>query len=317
MNKEILGIHHITAIAGDPQANIDFYSGTLGLRLVKLTVNFDDPTTYHLYYGDGAGSPGTIMTFFPWPGAPRGRHGAGQVTHTAFAIPVGAVSYWTGRLARHDIRFLGPVQRFGEEVISFGDPDGLKIELVATARVDAGRAYRGGAVPIEYAIHGLHSATLSETVHQRTAALLTGTMGFRLADQEDNRFRYAASSGAPGATVDILSVPEEPRGSVLAGAVHHIAWRTPNDAQQREWHTEIARLGYNVSPVMDRKYFHSIYFREPGGILFEIATDSPGFAVDEPPERLGEALVLPAWLEASRPQIEAALPPLRLPAAVA
>jgi glyoxalase family protein len=209
------------------------------------------------------------------------------------------------------------MQRFGEQVISFADPDGLKIELVATARVDAGRAYLGGSIPSECAIHGFHSATLSETGHQKTAALLTGTMGFRLAGQEDNRFRYAAGGGEPGATVDILSIPEEPRGSVLAGAVHHIAWRTPDDVQQREWHADIARLGFNVSPVMDRKYFHSIYFREPGGILFEIATDSPGFAVDEPPEQLGAALVLPSWLEASRPQIEAALPPLRLPAAVA
>ena len=313
MEREILGIHHITAIAGDPQANIDFYSGTLGLRLVKLTVNFDDPGTYHLYYGDGAGTPGTILTFFPWPKAPRGRHGTGQVTGTAFAIPANAVSYWTAQLKEHGVSFLGPLERFGNDVVSFADPDGMRIELIAGASVNDERAHRSGPVPLSYAIRGFHSATLSEEGYQKTAELLTQTMGFKLVGQEGNRFRYAAASGGPGALIDVLCAPEEGRGSVLAGTVHHIAWRTPDDAQQREWLGEITRLGYNVSPVMDRKYFHSIYFREPGGILFEIATDSPGFAVDEPPEQLGTSLVLPPWLEPRRAQLEAVLPPLRLP----
>ena len=315
MSKEILGIHHITAIAGDPQANIDFYAGLLGLHLVKLTVNFDDPGTYHLYYGDGLGHPGTILTFFPWPSAPKGRHGTGQVTHTAFTVPAGALSYWTARLTEHKVVFRGPFQRFGEELLSFSDPDGMSIELVASAAVNADWAYAAGPVPAQYAIHGFHSATLTEEGYQKTAALLTGALGFELIQQEGNRFRYTVAEGGPGATVDVVCAPEERHGSVLVGTVHHIAWRTRDDAQQLEWLEELSRLGYNASPVMDRKYFHSIYFREPGGILFEIATDPPGFAVDEPIEALGLKLVLPPWLEPTRSRLESILPPLRLPSA--
>jgi glyoxalase family protein len=313
MTKEILGIHHITAIAGHPQANIDFYVGLLGLRLIKLTVNFDDPGTYHLYYGDGVGHPGTILTFFPWPAAPRGRHGTGQVTQTAFAIPAAAIDYWKERLTSHKVAFQGPVERFGEQAISFTDPDGMVVELVAAARVSGDRAYQAGPVPLQYAIHGFHSATLSEEGYQKTAALLTGILGFELLRQEGNRFRYAIGSGEPGGMLDVICAPEERRGSVLVGTVHHIAFRTPDDQQQREWLAEITRQGYNASPVMDRKYFHSIYFREPGGILFEIATDPPGFSVDESMEELGSKLVLPPWLEPSRARLEAVLPPLRLP----
>jgi catechol 2,3-dioxygenase-like lactoylglutathione lyase family enzyme len=314
MSKAILGIHHITAIAGHPQANIDFYVGLLGLRLIKLTVNFDDPGTYHLYYGDGVGHPGTILTFFPWPSAPRGRHGTGQVTRTAFAVPTGAIDYWKDRLTRHKVAVQCPFERFGEQVIEFPDPDGMVVELVSAARVSAERAYQAGPIPLPYAIHGFHSATLSEEGYQKTAALLTDVLGFELVRQEGNRFRYAIGSGDPGAIVDVTCTPEERRGSVLLGTVHHIAWRTPDDGQQREWLDEIGRLGYNASPVMDRKYFHSIYFREPGGILFEIATDPPGFAIDESMDELGTKLVLPPWLEASRAQLQAVLPPLRLPA---
>ena len=313
MSRNILGIHHITAIAGDPQANVDFYSGVLGLRLVKLTVNFDDPGTYHLYYGDGVGSPGTILTFFPWPKAPRGRHGTGQVTETAFAVPATSMAYWQNRLTQHGIPFTGPIPRMGDQVLSFADPDGMRIELVATATLNSGKAYVNGPVPLESAIHGFHSATLSEEGYQKTAALLTGTMGFKLIAEEGNRFRYAAGPEQPGAVIDVRCAPEESRGSVLVGTVHHIAWRVPNDEEQVEWLGEISRLGYNVSPVMDRKYFHSIYFREPGGVLFEMATDAPGFAVDEPAGQLGSKLVLPPWLEPSRAQLEATLPPLRLP----
>ncbi len=298
---------------GHPQANIDFYVGLLGLRLIKLTVNFDDPGTYHLYYGDGVGHPGTILTFFPWPAAPRGRHGTGQVTQTAFAIPAAAIDYWKERLTGHKVAFQGPVERFGEQAISFTDPDGMVVELIATAKVSSERAYQAGPVPLPYAIHGFHSATLSEEGYQKTAALLTGILGFELLRQEGNRFRYAIGSGEPGGMLDVICAPEERRGSVLVGTVHHIAFRTPDDQQQREWLDEITRLGYNASPVMDRKYFHSIYFREPGGILFEIATDPPGFAIDESIDELGSKLVLPPWLEPSRAQLEAVLPPLRLP----
>lgn len=316
MSRQILGIHHITAIAGSPQANIDFYAGVLGLRLVKLTVNFDDPSTYHLYYGNGVGTPGTIITFFPWPKSPRGRHGTGQVTESAFAVPAGSLNYWKDRLAQHGIAFTGPIPRFGEDVLSFADPDGMKVELVATSNIDAVKAYTGGTIPLDCAIHGFHSATLSEEGYQKTATLLTDTMGFKLVGQESNRFRYAIGSGDAGAMVDVRCAPEETRGAVLVGTVHHIAWRVANDDVEIEWLGEISRLGFNVSPVMDRKYFHSIYFREPGGILFEIATDSPGFGVDEDPEKLGTKLVLPPWLEGSRSHLEAVLPAVRLPVAV-
>ena len=312
VNRTISGIHHITAIAGDPQANLDFYSGVLGLRLVKLTVNFDDPGTYHLYYGDGVGSPGTILTFFPWPTARRGRRGTGQVTETSFAVPASSLPYWIDRLAQHHVPFTGPFSRFGEDVLSLSDPDGMKVELVATQRVDAAKAYSAGPIPVESAVHGFHSATLSEEGYQRTAALLTETMGFKLTSQENDRFRYTVGSGEAGTIVDLRCAPEESRGSVLVGTVHHIAWRVADDEEQLYWLGEISRLGYNVSNVMDRNYFHSIYFREPGGILFEIATDTPGFAVDEAADALGKKLVLPPWLEPRRAELEAVLPPLRL-----
>jgi glyoxalase family protein len=316
MNRQILGIHHITAIAGDPQTNLDFYAGVLGLRLVKLTVNFDDPGTYHLYYGDGAGHPGTILTFFPWPQAPQGRRGTGQVTETAFAIPENAIDFWAARLTERRIRFQGPFSRFDERVISFSDPDGMGIELIATKITRADRAYQAGPVPLQFAIRGFHSATLSQTDHRPTAALLTGTMGFKLVAEDGDRFRYAVDSSQPAALVDVLRAPDQRQGRVLVGTVHHIAWRTPDDDEQLRWLTELSRLNYGVSPVMDRKYFHSIYFREPGNILFEIATDPPGFSVDEPLEELGSKLVLPPWLEPDRQKLEAALPPLRLPDSV-
>ena len=314
MNHQISGIHHITAIAGEPQTNLDFYAGVLGLRLVKLTVNFDDPGTYHLYYGDGAGRPGTIMTFFPWPHAPKGRRGTGQVTQTAFAIPENAIAFWTARLAGAGVVFQGPFDRFGEQAISFADPDGMGLELIATKHAGEDHAYEAGPVPLEFAIRGFHSATLSQTGHRETAALLTGTMGFTPAGQDGNRFRYITNSGGPAATVDVLESPDERPGRVLVGTVHHIAWRTPDDEQQRYWLAELTRRNYGVSPVMDRKYFHSIYFREPGNILFEIATDPPGFSVDEAPDELGSRLVLPSWLEPRRAELQATLPSLRLPA---
>lgn len=308
--ETILGIHHITAIASDPQANIDFYTGVLGLRLVKVTVNFDDPGSYHFYYGDGQGSPGTILTFFAWPGAWQGRHGNGQVTVTSFAIPQGSLTFWRERLAANQVAVGGSHERFGEQLLSFMDGDGLQLELIETAVEDPARAWTGSGIPVEFAIRGFHSATLSETGYQRTAALLTEQMRFRAIGQEQNRFRYAIEKGGAGKTVDILCAPDGREGRVAAGTVHHIAWRTPDDAQQHAWLAEVTRLGYNVSPIMDRVYFHSIYFREPGGILFEIATDSPGFAIDEPLEHLGSGLKLPPWLEPQRAQIEAALPPV-------
>jgi glyoxalase family protein len=312
MTRQILGIHHVTAIAGDPQTNLDFYAGVLGLRLVKLTVNYDDPGTYHLYYGDGVGHPGTILTFFPWPHAPQGRRGTGQVTETAFAIPDSAIDFWKTRLTARGIHFHS-VDRFGEPVISFSDPDGLGIELIGTKTTREDRAYQEGAIPIEFAIRGFHSATLTQADHRATAELLTDTMGFKLIEENETRFRYKVDSGEAASLVDVVRAPNERAGRVLVGTVHHIAWRTPNDEQQLRWLTELSRLDYGVSPVMDRKYFHSIYYREPGNILFEIATDPPGFSVDEAAESLGTKLVLPPWLERDRAKLEASLPPLTLP----
>ena len=314
MSSEILGIHHITAICADAQKNFDFYAGVLGLRLVKRTVNFDDPGTYHLYYGDGLGHPGTILTFFPWTGAGRGRIGNGQVSATSFAIPSDSIGYWSARLNEHKINFRGPSMRFGEQLLSFSDPDGMKIELIATPGARGDRSYRDGPVPAPHAIGGFHSATLAEEGFRKTAALLTDTFGLKLTGQEGERFRFAVAGceQGPGTVVDILCAPEEPEGRVSAGTVHHIAWRTATDEGQRRWLETLSKLGFNLSPVMDRIYFHSIYFREPGGILFEIATDEPGFTVDESAEDLGTGVALPPWLEPARSQIERALPSLEL-----
>ncbi len=330
MNPHLTGIHHVTAVASDPQGNVDFYVGVLGLRLIKRTVNFDDPGTYHLYYGDGAGSPGTIMTFFPWPGAPRGRVGTGQVGVTSFSIPKGAVSYWQDRLARHDVDVEKPTSRFGEEVLAFSDPDGLPLELIAAAH-DARAGWPDGPVSPPYAIRGFHSVTLLERGGdgcEPTKSLLA-SMGFRSTGQDGDRFRFAAASdgdgtvsapatpaGAPGGLVDVLCRPGLPLGQIAAGTVHHVAWRTPDDAQQQAWRKRIAGFGIGVTEVRDRQYFRSIYFREPGGVLFEIATDPPGFTTDEFLVRLGTALKLPPWLESRRAALERSLPPIRLPVAV-
>lgn len=311
----IAGIHHVTAITADAQKNIDFYCGVLGLRLVKRTVNFDDPGSYHLYCGDALGNPGTIVTFFAWPDAHRGRIGPPQVTATAFAVPAGAMEYWAERLGQHGVA-VGPVEeRLGERVLSFADPDGLRLELVATAEA-AGRAGgAGGPVPPQQAIRGFRGVTLAEEGYEHTARLLTEVMGFRAAGSEGNRFRYrAAGDDGLAGTVDLLCVPDARRGSMGAGVVHHVAFRTPDDEQQGAWWQTLIARGYNVSPVMDRQYFRSIYYREPGGVLFEIATDPPGFTADEQPEELGMRLMLPPWLEPHRSQIERSLPPVRVPA---
>lgn len=310
MQNEIPGIHHVTAIAGEPQANIDFYAGVLGLRLVKLTVNFDDPGTYHLYYGDGQGHPGTIMTFFPWPGAARGRIGTGQATVTAFAVPEGALDSWRARLGEARIEFKDTHSILDEPALAFGDPDGLQLELVSVGDANPDRAWDRGPVPVEFAIRGFHHVTLCEEGYERTAALLTDTMGFRLVHSRGNQFRYAAAGA--GGIVDLACMPAARAGRVAVGTVHHVAWRTPTDVQQLEWRAALARQ-YNVTPVIDRKYFHSIYFREPGGVLFEIATDPPGFAIDEPAAELGTHLVLPDWLEGSRAELQRILPKVALP----
>lgn len=312
MNQPIQGIHHITAIAGDAQQNLDFYTEVLGLRLVKLTVNFDDPGTYHFYFGDETGTPGTILTFFPYPDGRKGRHGTGQADGIAFAAPEGSLDYWAERLTGFDAEAETPAERFGQRVLSFADPDGLRLELVETASPTV-KAWEGGPVPAEYAIRGFFGITLAERDYEKTEALLTGTLGLKPAGEEGNRHRFAADADAPGAVVDVLAQPNEPRGVVAVGTVHHVAWRTPDDASQLDWRETLSGLRLEVTPVMDRIYFHSIYFREPGGVLFEIATDAPGFGVDETSDALGSALRLPPWLEPQRAEIEQAVPPIDLP----
>ena len=312
MSAHTSGIHHVTAIAGEPQRNADFYVGVLGLRMVKKTVNFDDPGTYHLYYADGAGTPGTVMTFFPWAGAPRGRIGSGQLTVTSFSIPATFLGYWTERLVEQGVRFEKPEDRFGETILRFPDPDGLRLELVATA--DEGReGWSDGPAPAEHAVRGFHHVMLTVADPSRTAKLVTETLGFRQTGEAEGRTRYEAGEGGPGNTVDLADGTGFPRGTIGVGTVHHVAFRVPDDETQLALREEVAALGYNVTPVLDRNYFRSIYFREPGGVLFEIATDLPGFAVDEEVEHLGEDLKLPPWIEPQRDQLEEVLPPLRVP----
>jgi len=318
----VLGIHHVTAIATDPQRNVDFYTGVLGLRLVKRSVNMDDPGTHHLYYGDETGSPGTILTFFPWPLARRGSRGAGQATVTAFAVPEGSLGWWRERLEAHGVPHDDPARRFGEEALAFLDPDGLKLELVADAGAAGRVPWAGGPVPERHAVRGFHSVTLTLADGEATATLLTTGMGLRAAGeqsrQEGERLRFAAGDpGDPGTLVDVVVAPGRGRGSVAAGTVHHVAWRVPGDREQLALRESLIGRGLEPTPVVERHYFRSVYFREPGGVLFEIATDPPGFTVDEPVAGLGSALRLPPWLEPQRARIEAALPPLEAPAPAA
>lgn len=305
------GIHHVTAIASDPQPNLDFYVRFLGLRLVKRTVNFDDPGTYHFYYGDRTGRPGSIITFFPWPGAKRGRHGTGQVTLTSFAVPQDSLHFWEDRAQRYGFEAQQAPPRFGDSVLRVTDPDGLAVELVASTSAEDGED--GLEVPADASIRLIGSATLAEADPARTVELLTGTLGFQETAREDNRIRLTVVEGGPGATIDVLADPSARRGLGGAGTVHHIAFRTPTDAHQLQWLQKLTTEGHHVSPVMDRNYFHSIYFREPGGILFEIATDPPGFAVDESIDTLGSELKLPEMYESMRDRIENALPEITVP----
>ncbi|HTB82005.1 MAG TPA: ring-cleaving dioxygenase [Opitutaceae bacterium] len=306
----LLGLHHITAIATDARRNLDFYTRVLGLRFVKKSVNQDDPGTYHLYYGDYAGSPGTILTFFPWAGMRRGRPGHGQAYATAFSVPAAALPFWQERLAWLKVETAAVQPRFADQVLTLFDPDGLRLELVATAEPDSRPPAPSAGVPAEHAIRGFHSSTLALTDATATAALLTGTMGYRQTAHADYRTRYTVGAGGPGTYVDLLTDPSLPRGLDGAGIIHHVAFRTPDDAGQAQAHRQLQERGLGVSPIIDRAYFKSIYYREPNGVLFEIATDAPGFAVDEPVAQLGSHLSLPPRLEPHREEIEAALPKL-------
>ena len=313
MNKSIPGIHHVTAITDNAQQNVDFCVGLLGLRLVKQTVNFDMPDTYHLYYGDEVGRPGTILTFFSWPDAPRGRKGTGEVGTIAFSIPENSLDYWLERLNSRNVVAVGPRRHFGEQVLTVFTPDGLTLELVAHREADTYRGWQDGPVPPEHAIRGLHSVTLMEADLARTSRVLTEMLGFELTGTEGDRSRYRIDGDGVATLVDVLHLPALTRGTIAVGSVHHVAWRTPTDEQQLVWREKLLSSGINVTPVRDRQYFHSIYFNEPGGVLFEIATDPPGFAIDEPVEQLGTHLKLPPWIEPERPRQKQRRPPLLLP----
>ena len=311
---KISGLHHVTAIATDPQQNLDFYAGLLGLRFVKRTVNFDDPGSYHFYFGDARGAPGTILTFFPWPGARRGSRGTGQIEATAFTIAPSSISYWLDRLQKQNVPAEKTSARFGEEVIRFVDPDGLLLELIASSPVASVEFWPDSPVPPEHSLRGFHSVSAALEGYERTASLLTDSFGYRLIDQSGHRFRFASQNdAAKGRIIDLLCLPDGHAGRVAAGSVHHIAFRARDQNEQLEWREHLVGLGYNVTPVIDRTYFHSIYFREPGGVLFEIATDPPGFTLDEKMEELGNSLRLPPWMESARSQIERILPPVKLP----
>ncbi len=311
MPEPIVGLHHVTAIASEPQRNLDFYTQVLGLRFVKRTVNFDDPGTYHFYFGDDAGSPGTIITFFPWPHARRGHAGAGEVTHTAFSVPVDSLDYWEKRLGEHGVLAERTGKRFEEEVLTFADPDGMKLELVAHAKAPEITPSRYADVPAEYALRGFFGVTMLETALAATEKTLA-LMGFKKVAEEGNRVRFASPDGTMlGNQIDVVVDAKAGYGHAGAGSVHHIAFRAKDDAAQVAWQEKIGQQ-ISVTPVQDRTYFHSIYFHEPGGVLFELATDNPGFGFDESPETLGEALRIPEWLEPQRALIEARLLPITL-----
>lgn len=304
MRKKTMGIHHISAIVGHPQENVDFYSGVLGLRLIKQTVNFDDPSTYHLYFGDKGGKPGTVITFFPWPDATQGKIGGGQVGVTSYAVPKGALNFWENRLEKFDIPY-NKNSRFKETYLTFNDPHGLHLEIVEKEEGSI-NSWTFGEVTPEVAIKGFGGATLFSEKPDQTAELLEKVMGLEYVDKEGEFIRYRSTADI-GNIIDLKAIPME-RGQMGVGTVHHIAWRAIDDKDQLEWQKYVAENGYYVTSVKERNYFNAIYFREHGKILFEIATDPPGFAVDEQMSELGGKLMLPSWLEPKRREVEETLP---------
>ncbi|PYE54764.1 VOC family protein [Deinococcus yavapaiensis] len=312
----VQGLHHITAMASDPQRNIDFFVRLLGQRLVKLTVNFDDPGTYHLYYGDEVGSPGTIMTYFPWPNAKRGERGNGEAVAFAYGIRANALGGWKARLSELNLDY-AEVTRFGRSVLSFTDPDGLGVELIAEDGADEPRPWPRNPVPDALRLRGFHSVTLWVDDVRSTRELLVGHLGFAEVgsepDPEGPRYRFKGDSDGVGLYVDAVERPGRPTASFGAGSIHHVALRTRDDAEQAVYLRDLRAARYNVTPVQDRQYFHSIYFRDASGVLFEIATDAPGFAYDEPVDELGSHLKLPDWFEGKRAAIEAHVPTITSP----
>lgn len=307
----ILGLHHVTATVSDAQADLDFAAGTLGLRLVKKTVNFDNHGVYHFYYGDELGSPGTLWTTFPYKGrgVPIGRKGEGQIGVTSFSVPAGSLDYWRRRLGESGVAAVDAPRRFGEEAISFADPSGLAFELIGSSRDDRA-AWAGGGVAADVAIRGLHGVTMVVGRPERTVELMTGMLGFEVMGETGGRVRLAVNGSEPGKFIELLHGTGAGPARNGLGTVHHVAMAIGSDEGQRELREELLARGYQVTAVMDRQYFRSIYFREPGGVLFEVATAGPGFSVDESPALLGCALKLPPWEEVNRPAIEEELPRL-------
>ena len=309
----ITGLHHITVIAGDPQENLDFYVGVMGMRLVKKTVNQDVPGTYHLFYADGEAHAGSDLTFFPWPDMAPGRAGVGLAVEVALAVPVGSLQYWADRLAAHGVQAGTIKERFGERVLTFADPHGVALALVETGDSREFAPWAGSPVAERHQVRGLHAARLLERNAGSTMKLLTDTLGFEAAGEEDGWHRFVLPGTRSGRVLDLKEVPDGAQGSWGTGSVHHVAWRVPDDATELAVQRRLFEAKRQPTPVIDRFWFKSVYFREPGGVLFEVATDGPGFTVDEPLGELGGTLVLPPWLEPQRRAIEATLPPLKNP----
>ncbi|MGI9076678.1 MAG: ring-cleaving dioxygenase [Gemmatimonadaceae bacterium] len=312
--SDISGLHHVTAIAGDAQENLDFYTGILGMRLVKKSVNQDMPGTYHLFYADGEAHPGSDITFFPWPDLEPAHRGHGLAAEVSLAVQTGSLAYWAERLKHYGASVKAPEMRHGEYVLPLVDPHGLQLALVETADARDFTPWSGSAVSESKQIRGLHAVRLLERDITATAAFLTNVLGFSSVGSEEGWHRYGIAGGGSGRYVDILETPDSPRGSWGTGGIHHVAWRVPDDATQLLVRARVEMARRRPTPVIDRFWFRSVYFLEPGGALFELATDGPGFTVDENLAELGEMLVLPPWLESRRQEIEAALPPLRSPA---
>ena len=312
MAASIPGIHHVTCITGDVQKCVNFYVNVLGLRFIKKSINQDLPDTYHIYFGDFLGTPGTAMTFFGWPAWPKQRAGSGQVTTVAFAVPDGALDFWSSRLKKLGVDH-ERTTRLGAEALVLHDADGIALELVGGGSDERWVPWRESPVDEQHAIRGFHSVTMTLAETAATHNLLTSVMGFRKVNQEGHRTRFETGPGGAEATLDVIESPEGPVGEESIGTVHHVAWRTPDGASQKTWRALLLQAGRNVTPVIDRWYFQSIYYREPGGVLFEIATDGPGFTVDETPEKLGTTLSLPPWFQVRRDRLDEILPPIVAP----
>jgi glyoxalase family protein len=303
MEDKILGLHHITAIAGEAKRNYNFYTNILGLRLVKKTVNFDDPYTYHFYYGDEQGTPGSILTFFPWEGMQSGRRGTRQVTEIGYSVPQNSLDFWLNRFEKHNVIYNKVSEKFGEQYLTFLDPDGLKFELITSKSADSRLPWETEQISAEHALKGFHNVTITTNKMDATAKVLTDIFGYSLLESHVNRHRFVTGAIDTANIVDLVEAPGESAGHVAAGSVHHVAFRVKNDQILMAFRDKVLAAGLNITEKIDRNYFYSLYFREPGGVLFEIATDNPGFAVDETVEELGSALKLPAQYEAHREDI--------------